>query len=62
MALRHVARAYGRTSVAKRSGIVHQVMYRALSDEGNPELSTLKALLDAMGLRLALEQKKKASQ
>jgi probable addiction module antidote protein len=61
MALRHVARAYGMTSVAKRSGMARQAMYRALSDEGNPELSTLKALLDAMGLRLAVEQKKKAS-
>ena len=46
MAFNQVAKAHGMT---------------ALSESGNPGLSTLKALLDAMGLKLAVEQKQKAS-
>lgn len=61
MALRQVAKAHGMTAVAEKSGMARQAMYRALSETGNPELSSLKALLDAMGLRLAVEQKQQAS-
>ena len=61
MALRQVAKAHGMAAVAERSGMARQAMYRALSESGNPELSSLKAVLDAMGLKLAVEQKPKAS-
>ena len=61
IALRQVARAHGMTAVAEKSGMARQAMYRALSESGNPELSSLRALLDAMGLRLAVEQKQRAS-
>jgi probable addiction module antidote protein len=61
IALRQVAKAHGMTAVAERSGMARQAMYRALSESGNPELSSLRALLDAMGLRLAVEQKQRAS-
>lgn len=61
IALRQVAKAHGMTAVAERSGMARQAMYRALSESGNPELSSLRALLDAMGLRLAVEQKRRAS-
>lgn len=58
VALGHVAKAHGMTMVSKRTGMARQVMYRALSKSGNPELTTLKSLLDAIGLRLAVERKK----
>jgi len=45
----------------RQVGMARQAMYRALSESGNPELSSLRALLDAMGLRLAVEQKQQAS-
>lgn len=61
IALRQVAKAHGMTAVAEKSGMARQAMYRALSETGNPELSSLRALLDAMGLRLAVEQKQQAS-
>lgn len=51
-------KAHGMTSVATKSGMARQAMYRALSKSGNPQLSSLKALLSAMGLKLAVEQKK----
>ncbi len=57
MALGQVAKAHGMTAISEKSGMARQAMYRALSENGNPELSTLKALLDAMGLKLAVEQK-----
>jgi probable addiction module antidote protein len=61
MALRHVAKAHGMTAIAEKSGMARQAMYRALSENGNPELSSLKAVLSALGLRLAVQQKSKAS-
>jgi len=33
-------------------------MYRILSAKGNPQLSSLNTLLDALGLKLAIETKK----
>jgi probable addiction module antidote protein len=61
IALRQVAKAHGMTNTAAKSGMARQAMYRALSKTGNPELSSLKALLDAVGLRLAVGPKIKAS-
>lgn len=60
IALSHVATAHGISCIANKSGMARQAMYRALSESGNPELSTLRNLLDAMGLRLAVEKKKRA--
>jgi len=31
------------------------VLYRTLSEKGNPELKTLSAILKAMGMRLAIQ-------
>jgi probable addiction module antidote protein len=61
IALLQVAKEHEMTAVAEKSGMARQAMYRALSESGNPELSSLRTLLDAMGLRLAVEQKQKAS-
>ena len=64
MALRQVAQAHGMTEIAARSGMARPALYRALSETGNPEFLTLKALLDSLGLKLAVEQrdhKKEAS-
>lgn len=57
IALRHVARAHGMTRIAGECRLARPAMYRALSKRGNPELSTLKALLDSLGLRLAVAQR-----
>lgn len=61
MALRQVARAHGMTAVSEKSGMARQAMYRALSGSGNPELSSLRAVLNVLGLRLAVGKKPKAS-
>lgn len=55
LALRHVAEAYGMSSVAKGAQLNRVSMYRMLSEEGNPQLASLRAVLDQCGLRLAIE-------
>ncbi len=55
LGLRHVANAVGGMSeLARRSGITRESLYRALSANGNPRLSTLSAVLKAFHLRLAV--------
>ncbi len=58
IALQHVAKAQGVSFIAERSGIARQAMYKSFSKNGNPELETLRSVLDAMGLKLAVEKKK----
>lgn len=57
LALRNVAEARGMAQVATGAALSRESLYRALSAKGNPRLSTLGALLDALGLRLAVEVK-----
>jgi probable addiction module antidote protein len=47
------ARAFGMTKLARETGLTREALYRALSDEGNPELSTVLKVLGALGIRLA---------
>jgi len=58
LALRDVAKAYGMTSLAEDTELAREAMYRALSKEGNPRLTTLFSLLDALELRLSVTTKK----
>ena len=55
IALRHLAQAQGVAKVAKAAGIELESLYRALSERGNPRLSTLFAVTKAVGLRLTVE-------
>jgi probable addiction module antidote protein len=58
IALRHLAQAQGIAKVAKvakAAGIERESLYRALSVNGNPRLSTLVAVTKAIGLRLTDE-------
>ena len=55
-ALRTVAEARGMARVAKAAGVPRESLYRALSPNGNPRLSTLHAILKAAGLKLAVER------
>jgi probable addiction module antidote protein len=54
--LRHLAEAKGGVAkIAKAAGIERESLYRALSERGNPRLSTLTAVLKAVGLKLTVE-------
>jgi probable addiction module antidote protein len=39
--------------LAKKTGLAREALYRALSDDGNPELATVLKVLRALGLRLS---------
>ena len=57
MALKDVANAHGLTRLARETLLNRENMYRILSENGNPQLSSLRALLDSLGLKLAVEPK-----
>jgi probable addiction module antidote protein len=51
-ALGVVARARGMTSIAKEAGVTREALYKALSEDGDPRLSTLLGVARALGLKL----------
>ena len=57
-ALGVVARAKGMTQVAKHTGLSREQLYRSLSENGNPTLSTTLAALDALEFGLATRLRK----
>ena len=57
LALRDVADAYGLQAVAHKAQLNRENLYRMLSEQGNPQLGSLRALLDALNLRLAITVK-----
>ena len=56
-ALGDVARSKGMTEIAKKSGLGRQALYNSLSDNGNPTLETLVAVLGALGLELTVQKR-----
>jgi probable addiction module antidote protein len=54
-AIGDVARAKGMSQLARETGMSRESLYRALSEEGNPQLSTVLKVLEAMGLKLSIE-------
>jgi probable addiction module antidote protein len=60
LALRHVAEAHGGVGELTRRARLNRVsLYRTLSARGNPELRSLGALLESLGLRLAIEVRRR---
>jgi probable addiction module antidote protein len=54
--LRQMAQAFGGVpAVAEQANLNPTQLYRTLSPKGNPALSSLSAILKAMGLRLAVQ-------
>ncbi len=56
LALRDVARANGVGDIAEAASLGRESLYKALSKDGNPKLSTLRSVLKAMGLKLTVER------
>ena len=56
LALRTLSKAFGGIQeVARQAEVNAHTLYRTLSEQGNPELKTLSAILKAMGMRLAVQ-------
>ena len=51
-ALGDVARAKGMTQIARETGLGRESLYKALSDQGNPEFGTVLKVMRALGLKL----------
>jgi len=56
IALRRITEARGGfAKIARAAGIERESLHRALSSRGNPRLSTLVAVVKAIGLKLTVE-------
>lgn len=55
-ALGDVARSKGMSEIARKAGLGRQALYNALSENGNPTLETLVAVLKALGLQLTVQK------
>lgn len=53
VALNTVARARNMTQIAENAGITRQALYKALSEDGDPKLSTLIGVTKAMGIQIS---------
>ena len=47
-----VARARGMTEVARQAGVTREALYKALSENGDPRLTTLLGVARALGVTL----------
>ena len=56
LALRRLAQAKGMSEVAEQAEMKRPNLYRTLSENGNPGLSTLNRVIGALGYRLTLER------
>jgi DNA-binding phage protein len=58
-----MAKAFGGLAlVAKKAELNPTQLYRTLSEDGNPEVRSLVAILKAMGMRLAVQRIEPAKQ
>jgi probable addiction module antidote protein len=50
----HVAKAKGMSQIARETGLSRENLYRTLSGDGNPELSTMTKVMQALGMRIQI--------
>ena len=53
-ALGDVARAKGMSKIAKETGITREGLYKALSAEGDPRLTTFLGVIKSLGLHITV--------
>lgn len=56
-ALGNIARSKGMSEIARKAGLGRQALYKALSEDGNPTLETLVAVLGVLGLELTVQKR-----
>jgi probable addiction module antidote protein len=54
-ALGTVARARGMAKIARKAGVTRSSLYKALSPEGDPQLTTLLGVMKALGVKLTAQ-------
>ena len=53
-ALGNIARAKGMSVLARQTGLGRESLYKALSADGNPQLSTILKVAKALGLEISV--------
>ena len=54
-ALGDIAKARGMSDIARTAGVTREALYKALSETGDPRMSTLFGVIRALGLKVRLE-------
>ena len=54
-ALGVIARARGMTDVARGAGVTREALYKSLSSDGDPKLTTLLGVMKSLGFKLSAE-------
>ena len=56
LGLKHVIEAQGikMTELSRKAGLNRESLYKMLSQKGNPEMKSIKAVLDGLGFRLTI--------
>ena len=54
-----VARARGMTEIARESGLSREHLYRSFSEDGNPTLKSILAVMGVLGVRLTATTQKR---
>ena len=57
-ALGVIARARGMTEVARQAGVTREALYKSLSENGDPRLTTLLGVTRALGVTLTVRSQK----
>lgn len=60
-ALGVVARARGMSEIARESGLSREHLYRSFSENGNPTLKSILAVMEALGVQLSATAIEKSS-
>ncbi|MCL2348695.1 MAG: putative addiction module antidote protein [Planctomycetaceae bacterium] len=53
-----IARSKGMTQIAKDLNLCRESLYQSLSPDGNPSFETIMRVLDILGYKFSIEQKK----
>ncbi|MEM5473444.1 addiction module antidote protein [Hoeflea sp. AS60] len=54
-ALGDIAKARGMSDIARTAGVTREALYKALSEKGDPRMSTLFGVIKALGLKVRVE-------
>jgi probable addiction module antidote protein len=54
-ALGVIAKAKGMSQLARDTGMTREGLYKALSDDGNPEFSTVMKVIKGLGLKVSIQ-------
>jgi len=57
VALGAIAKAHGMSAVAREAGVTREALYKALSERGDPQLSTLMGVIKALGFEISISPK-----